>query len=365
MSSTQNPIFDITYYNTTSENQPCIIKSDRTVPHLDPTIDNFLSVVRFNFKNDLVPVYVPKIRTNNSILTMYQSAVPSDYTEEDVYNNVLGMNATTLFASLENEVSDIYSCGYVEWIPVNVHSQIPLQSQYENREGVLNSTYYHCYNTMHVATLVERLLNDLMASAFMASQVLLVKDSGGYSMLIQNNFGMADLQTLNFNLSQELWELFPFPCVPHDTMKGLYTIVMKNPQVVTYGGVSYYQIPTQYQSSSFLPFTKIAITSTFLPLQCQLTGNNFQDEYRDQQGSSEDKIITDYILDNVNDPDKMYDNVVFVPDVNYYRPISFLNSGKLTKFECSFMMTTPEGFSVPLYLRPNRYASVKIAIVTQ
>lgn len=360
--SSSNPPIEMTYYNNTNKKQLCKIDTTRNVPYLNPTSSNYLSVIRYDFNNDLFPVYVPRIRSNNDIMTIYDAAMENQgYSKLHTFNNTLGVDSTSLFIAIEDEISKEFATSFVNWVPVNINSNKPTLAESQDRAQVLSNDYYHSYNTLHLSSLVEAQFTEAANIVInpLSTSCLLVKDESGYSLLIQQGT-LSSLDNFNISVSQELWELYPFPAVPHDFVEGMMTLTLKSPQEVQYNGDTYFQIPTQYRSSSFIPFRTISIKTSYLPIAPQLVSNNVQGNV-----NGESKQITDFICNTSSDPDQIYDIVSFVPNTNFFRPIPFINSNKLTKFECHFTMDTADGYSVPLYLKPNRYCSILIDVFSQ
>jgi len=356
----QNPLIDLTTYNNKNKNIPCEIKQKATMPYMDPDGQMYMSVVRFDFNNDLCPVFIPKIRTDNSFAQQYEALMISKgYTKQgSTYNSTLDSDSTDLFIAIENDDQNYFACGYVQWKPVNINAVKPTPQEASNRGVVLESPYYHCYNTMHVSTLVETLITQLLTSSFplLGLDSFLVKDDYGYNLLIEKG-SLANLNSMNVVMSTNLWRMYPFVSVPHDFMDFAKTLIFKKPQVVQYDGAAYFQIPTQYKSTSFLPFRTISMKTHSIPIESQLTGNNMFNESK-----NENKIVTDFLMSTVNDPDKMYDVFSFVPDSNNFRPVMLKNARQQYELDFYFTMDTSDGYSVPIYLEPGRYASVKVDI---
>ena len=348
--------YDVTYVNNTTTKQKAEIDEVRTFEFANNNTSS-MSVVRFDISNDLIPAYVPNLRYSNED---YFDKVLK-YTTGDNYfytNLALNHDSTDLFMMVEATNNDT-AMGAVKWSCPNVQSHPP--AKFTPTEVVQND-YYHSYNTFHIAQLIQNTLNLVFESIPALNTLMngakcqLVKETEQYILLIPT---VLDALSGNWSLSfnSKLKYLFPFWTVMHDTIPEMHTLVLKNNPVITFNAVTYHKVVVQYQSTSFMRFHTIAFRTMFLPILSQISSNNLVKDRNDS-----DTIVADFLISDVVNCDTMYDKLTFSAPSNHFRPIGFVNGGKISRFQVSAVLQTIEGYKANLYLSPGRYFSAKIAI---
>ena len=353
-------VFDTTYFNNTKTVKPALIKAQRQLPYIDTNQHESLSIIRFDVNTDLIPVFVPQIRNNNDDFDSVQQGYSASEREEIAPKGTdVDANSTDMFIVIEwKNITTKYHVRAVEWIPVEIRELPPSDLRPEN---IIASRYYYCYSTMHITTIIQNTLNEMLKEVHANLEPLIIQKHGTeHSLMIPDSWkAIIDFTELSISFSSNLMYMYPFLSVPHDTVPNMETIVLstKNPKTEIDGSI-YEAIATQHTTTSFMRFRLIEIVSTQMPIESQLNAINLSSE---RDGSQ--KVMTDFLINTLTDANEIYDKVYFQPSVNNFRPIEIVGGNQtINDFTCQLLLKTAEGYSTPLLLKPGRYCSVKFSI---
>ena len=360
MSSKLPIVFDVTYFNDTKVVKPALVKAQRQLPYIDTNQHQSLSIIRFDVNTDLIPVFVPKIRNNNETFDSIAKGYSRSGREEIApKGTLLNANSTDMFIIMEwKNNTTKYHARAVEWVPVEILEFPPSGLQPEN---IVASRYYYSYSTMHITTIIQNTLNEMLKEIHTGLEPLIIqKHETEHSLLLPDSWKtIIDFTELSISFSSNLHQMYPLLSVPHDTIPNMETIVLstKNPKTDV-DGSTFEVIATQHTTTSFMRFRLIEIISSQMPIESQLNSTNLSS---DRSGSQ--KIMTDFLINTLSDPNEIYDKVYFQPSTNNFRPIEIIGGNQtVNEFSCQLILKTPEGYTAPLLLKPGRYCSIKFSI---
>lgn len=369
-----NNYYDLTLYNATENNIPVVFDVNRMIPYLYSE-NSDISIVRFDLNNDCIPVYIPTINTDFSESIVDFDIINASKFPVSAFSSPFSdANTTSLNIVVQDNESGITSAGFVKWVPEDVtktQPQIP-----KNEQETINNKYYYAYNSLHVAVLVENAINEAIQTLYNTlhtfgantsplygmqaplPRIKLVLTDKSFFMLFPQEFdGVLDSIEINFN--RDLWRLFPFYASPNNKLPKKYkSLLIKDLQLAPFGTSQYYTMKLKYNPTSWGKFYRMALKTDYLPIVSEMTYNNTM-----ENTNSISAVITDYILNDSTDPDETYDKISFEPQVTSFRPVALnLNKTNETRFQCYFVLRTPQGSEVPLEIEPERYASIKVLI---
>jgi len=349
---TEYKYIDLTYYNNSKignyEIQNAEIKEERSdqLVNVNNITDYLVSVARFSICSNLIPVYIPNI-LNESEYNTITNQITDAYTGISLPTVTFpNFDLTDLFIIVK-EGATIKGANVI-WTPENSANQSPNGNI--NKSSVYSSSYYHCFNSLHVCKLIA----NTIASLFSGKCEIIKGNEGRYVLLL------TTVTNLEISFSDSLHKLVPIHSVPNALLEGYHTIVFDSalltPQISIGVPVEQYYSFTTSKAVDWLPFNKLLIKSG-LPTVSQFTSSNVI-----SSKNNTTNIMTDYSLENVTDPDIIYPKLIYQPQ-SYSRWISMKQiTDSMDNYNLNFTLISPDNIEFPLRLKPKDYVNIKLVL---
>lgn len=372
--------FDLTVYNDSEEDMNVNFRATRDIPLYNNYAE--VSICRFDMNNDSIPIFIPEIRQTNKLLDDWiASTKTSDNFTQAVDSNQLNANSTNLGFGITDSTHGHSTFQFIDWVPESIQSIPP---HIPSEQETINNSYYYTFNTLHVLRLFENTVNKCIATLHKAAldsglfnldhwinlgtdstalpKIRIVKQPTGVFFMIPAT--LKDLiPTISFHMNYPLHRLLPFFAVPYDNaaytqkFKTLLIPDLDSTPTVSLNGTDYYALTTKYKSTSWHRFSRLVL-KTSMPIYPELVSHSLKNDNR-----LTESVVTDFILNNGDEPDTMYDKLVFEPQINHFRPIILTPTNNKVDFNAQVFLKTPRGDEIPFKIQPGRYASMKLLFI--
>ena len=351
------------FLNNTDSNATAVLKSERTDFELNENHSWQTQVTRFQIDSDNIPCYVmqPNVTDYANLWNIegHHMCMISDNTPptQDTMNISIGF---------EDFTNNRASYANLQWISSDLLSPKPLNN---SRQSCLNNKYYYAYSSQHISVLLLIELNRLFLSLFTPATKLngqdffeLIRNGDSFSLLLNNRNGYVDdigLNNFRIIANQAFFDIFAFSKTKHETLTDAFCLTYDVNQLsnVTLNDSAYYGIATQYLSSFIFPWQNLCII-TDMPVKALMTNSNVSELVNDKF-----IILTDYSFASIDNVDAFYNRIIFAMQGNSNRLIDFKSSNKINKFECRFMLSSYDGYMIPVTLGPNRFCSLLLQFI--
>lgn len=294
-----------------------------------PNTTNYkLSIIRFVLNTETLPVFIPTMKTNSRVDTIY---------------------------SITMEYDGIYYQKYMEFHPQVLNPVEPEE-------------YFYCLNYSYVAYLINKCLSQCLDGLINLVPTLentsphftFIYDVQTKLFSIDGTFGYNDTGFINLYFNYNLNALFPsFPAmVANKNVNGMD--IQFNPYLS--GSTTLTQ---EYSTIGLLnPISSILFTSSLIPIfpsitnPAQIFSNGTQ--LNTSSAYSFSNIITDFVGNDL----------AFVPFIQYdasvYRYIALKNNNQIRNIDIQInWISKTDGRVRPIYISPGGFSSIKMLLTTE
>jgi hypothetical protein len=348
----------------------------RANPFLLKPEDYDLSIIRFTMDSATLPVLIPSIKLNSASIA------------DTIYSITLEYKSNPLLT-----VADIVSQQYIQWIPQDKASTVPVAPSLRNTKLQDNlGGYYNCYNYTYFVLLIYEAFAlafaDIEAQALALAVVLPTTyqpivnwDSTNNRMILyadEAGYNLSSANPINIYFNTALYSLFnSFPAtiqgftsavtLGRNTKLGVVNVGDTNLQtILPVGSLTSYKAICLYQeystTSSMSPIVSVVFTSNTLPIQSTQVSSPvvYYNGVPTVSGSNADiaNIITDIVAD-----DGLYKpNLVYEP-LSQYRLITLYGNSPISNLDIQIYYKLKDGSLQPFLIQSGGAVTLKIAFI--